>query len=115
MAEGDGRTPEGDFYIFAKNPESRFHLSLAVSYPSKKDAARGLAAGLINEAEYAEIVHADATGGRPPQKTGLGGEIYIHGGGIDGDWTEGCVALENNEIEEIFALIPIGTKVTIRK
>src|SRR5688500_847191 len=45
--EGDGRTPEGEFYVFTKNPESRFHLSLGISYPSKDDAKRGLTGGLI--------------------------------------------------------------------
>ncbi len=49
----------------------------------------------------------------PPQKTALGGEIYIHGGGTERDWTWGCVALKNEEIEELFAAMPVGTKVTI--
>ena len=113
--EGDGRTPEGEFYVFTKNPESRFHLSLGLSYPSKGDAKRGLAAGLITKEEYDEIVKAIDSGGMPPQKTKLGGEIYIHGGGTASDWTDGCVALKNEEISEIFAMIPVGTKVKILK
>lgn len=113
--EGDGRTPEGEFYVFTKNPESRFHLSLGLSYPSKDDAKRGLAAGLITKDEYDEIVKATDSGGMPPQKTKLGGDIYIHGGGTASDWTDGCVALKNEEIAEIFAMIPVGTKVKILK
>ncbi len=49
----------------------------------------------------------------PPQKTALGGEIYIHGGGIEKDWTKGCVALRNEEMKEIFDAIPVGAKVKI--
>lgn len=113
--EGDGRTPEGEFYVFTKNPESRFHLSLGLSYPSKDDAKRGLAAGLITKEEHAEIAKAINEGGMPPQKTKLGGEIYIHGGGTASDWTNGCVALKDEEITEIFAIIPVGTKVKILK
>ena len=59
------------------------------------------------------ILAAIQKGEMPPQKTALGGEIYIHGGGIERDWTWGCVALKNEEIEELFAAIPAGTKVTI--
>lgn len=113
--EGDGRTPEGEFYVFTKNPESRFHLSLGISYPSKDDAKRGLSGGLISKAEHDEIFTAIDRGSMPPQKTRLGGEIYIHGGGTATDWTDGCVALKDEEIREIFELIPTGTKVTILK
>ncbi len=49
----------------------------------------------------------------PPQKTKLGGEIYIHGGGNSTDWTNGCIALKDKEIKEVFDAIPIGTKVKI--
>ncbi|MEO8573548.1 MAG: L,D-transpeptidase [Pyrinomonadaceae bacterium] len=111
--EGDGKTPEGEFCVFAKNARSKFHLSLGLSYPSKEDAKRGFAAGLINETDHDQIVEAVETGKMPPQKTALGGEIYIHGGGTVRDWTEGCVAMRNEEIEELFEVIPIGTKVTI--
>lgn len=113
--EGDGRTPEGEFYVFTKNPESRFHLSLGLSYPSVDDAKRGLAAGLVTKEEHDGIVKAIDTGGMPPQKTKLGGEIYIHGGGTDDDWTDGCLALKDEDIGEIFAMIPVGTKVKITK
>lgn len=111
--EGDGKTPEGEFSVATKNPQSRFHLSLGLSYPSKDDAERGLKNGLISKAEHDAIVAALRDGRMPPQKTALGGEIYIHGGGVERDWTWGCVALRNEEIEQLFASIPLGTKVTI--
>lgn len=50
----------------------------------------------------------------PLQKTQLGGEIYIHGGGTESDWTDGCVALTNEEITELFEAIPVGTEVEIK-
>lgn len=111
--EGDGKTPEGEFYVFTKNTESRFHLSLGISYPARDDAERGLKANLITREEHDSIANSIADKGMPLQKTKLGGEIYIHGGGIAEDWTDGCVALKNEEIEELFAAIPIGTQVTI--
>lgn len=111
--EGDGRTPEGDFYVFTKNPESRFHLSLGVSYPGKEDAERGLKQGLITQAEHDDIVAAIAEQRMPLQKTKLGGEIYIHGGGTASDWTDGCVALDNDQMTELFEAIPIGARVII--
>ena len=111
--EGDGKTPEGEFYVFMKNPESKFHLSLGVSYPSNEDAKRGFANGLINNTERDQIMTAIEKRKIPPQKTALGGEIYIHGGGIDSDWTDGCIALKKEDIEELFRSIPVGTRVTI--
>jgi murein L,D-transpeptidase YafK len=111
--EGDGKTPEGEFYLFTKNSKSRFHLSLGISYPSKDDAERGLETGLISRSEHGEIVAAIERRAAPPQKTALGGEIYIHGGGIESDWTEGCIAMKNEEIEELYNAVPIGAKVTI--
>ncbi|MGD9587424.1 MAG: murein L,D-transpeptidase family protein [Pyrinomonadaceae bacterium] len=111
--EGDGRTPEGEYLIVVKNPESSFHLSLGINYPGPKDAEAGLAAGLITQAEYHEILDAAENRKLPPQKTALGGEIYIHGGGCEGDWTRGCIALANDEMDELFLLVQVGTKVTI--
>ena len=111
--EGDGKTPEGEFYVFTKNPKSKYHLSLAVSYPSSEDAKRGLESGLISQGEFEEIIAAKETISKPPQKTALGGEIYIHGGGVDGDWTEGCIALADHDMSELFELGERGTKVEI--
>ena len=67
--EGDGRTPEGDFYVSAKNPKSKFHLSLGLSYPGREDAERGLKSGLISQGERDEIVAAIAEKRMPLQKT----------------------------------------------
>jgi murein L,D-transpeptidase YafK len=111
--EGDGRTPEGKFYVFTKNDKSKFHLSLGLSYPNLEDAERGLSAGLITKAEYEAIAEAIAKKKMPPQTTKLGGEIYIHGGGTDGDWTQGCVALADDDIKKLFDSIPVGTPVRI--
>jgi len=113
--EGDGRTPEGEFYVFTKNPKSRFHLSLGLSYPAPDDARRGLAAGLITPVEHTAILISAEEKGMPPQKTGLGGEIYIHGGGTANDWTDGCIALNNDEMTELFEAVPVGTRVKIVK
>ncbi len=113
VREGDGKTPEGEFYIAVKNPKSKYFLSLGLSYPGLKHAASGLEAGLISPKEYEEILKAQREKRSPNQKTRLGGEIYIHGGGTLWDWTGGCPALENEDIEEIFAVVQIGTKVLI--
>ena len=111
--EGDGKTPEGKFYVFTKNPKSRFHVSLGVSYPSRDDADRGLLKGLITQQERDDIVKAIEDKKMPLQKTALGGEVYIHGGGTLTDWTDGCVALSNDQMEELFNAIPVGTEVEI--
>jgi murein L,D-transpeptidase YafK len=112
--EGDGKTPLGEFYVFTKNDQSKFHLSLGLSYPNDEDAKRGLAKGLINQEQYDQIIEAIRDRKMPPQNTALGGEIYIHGGGTDGDWTQGCVALSNPDIDELFEMVTVGTRVTIR-
>lgn len=113
QTEGDGKTPEGEFYIFTKNDKSKFFLSLGVSYPSTDDAQRGLKENLISQEEHDAIVEAINNKQMPLQKTKLGGEIYIHGGGTITDWTDGCVALRNEEIQEIFNAVQVGTSVRI--
>ena len=112
--EGDRATPEGEFYIFTKNPRSAFHLSLGISYPNIEDAERGLRTGLITRAQYNSIIRAIKRKQGPPQYTPLGGLIYIHGNGASSDWTWGCVALENVDIEELYRAIPVGTPVVIK-
>jgi murein L,D-transpeptidase YafK len=117
--QGDGATPEGDYYITHKNPRSNYYLSLGVSYPNITDADRGLKEGLITKAEHQAIVAAIHAGTKPPQNTRLGGDIFIHGGGagklfgLVRDWTLGCVALENGEIKELFETVPVKTPVKI--
>ena len=112
--EGDGATPEGEFYVFVKNIKSAYFLSLGLSYPNAEDARRGLKGGLINAAEYDAILEAIRSKKMPPQYTKLGGLIYIHGHGTAKDWTWGCVALENDDIKELFDVVEVGTPVTIK-
>ena len=111
---GDRRTPEGDFYIFTKNDKSAFYLSLGVSYPNAAHAERGLRDGLISRAQYEAITRALKARQTPPQNTRLGGDIYIHGNGARSDWTWGCVALENEDVHELFGAVGVGTPVTIQ-
>ncbi len=117
--QGDGATPEGDYYIMHKNARSRFYLSLGVSYPNIADADEGLKNDLITKAQHQAIVAAIRNKTKPPQNTRLGGDIFIHGGGtgkllgLIRDWTLGCVALENGEIKELFETVPMKTPVRI--
>lgn len=110
---GDRRTPEGSFYIFTKNPKSNFFLSLGLSYPNEEHAQRGLRQGLINRVQYGRITRALKRKGTPPQNTSLGGDIYIHGNGSKSDWTWGCVALEDQEMRELYEAVEVGTPVVI--
>ena len=98
--QGDGQTPEGEYVISGRNSASSFHLSLRVSYPSEEDKKK-----------------AQELGCQP------GGDIMIHGlprlrGWLGAahramDWTQGCIAVTNGEIEEIWRLVPNGTRVLI--
>lgn len=111
--QGDGCTPEGSFYVCVKNDRSNFYLSLGLSYPNKEHAERGLRDRLITRAQYDEIMSALRRRARPPWNTRLGGEIFIHGNGSQSDWTWGCVALDNDNMKELFDAIPKGTPVSI--
>lgn len=111
--EGDGATPEGEFYLFVKNAKSAYYLSVGISYPNIEDANRGLHDGLISQAQHSAITEAIRKKVGPPQYTKLGGLIYIHGYGSRTDWTRGCVALENEDIREVFEAVNVGTPVTI--
>ncbi|HEX3144502.1 MAG TPA: L,D-transpeptidase family protein [Pyrinomonadaceae bacterium] len=114
VRQGDRRTPEGDFYIFTKNDQSAFYLSLGISYPNAAHAQRGLRDGLVTKSQYDTIMQALEAHKTPPQNTKLGGDIYIHGNGAGSDWTWGCVALENEDIRELFNAVAVGTPVTIK-
>lgn len=111
---GDHATPEGEFYVFTKNDKSAFYLSLGISYPNIEDAERGLRDHLISRSQHDAIVKAIKHKVTPPQHTALGGDIYIHGNGASSDWTWGCVALENEDMRELFEAVPVGTTVTIK-
>ncbi|MDP3339364.1 murein L,D-transpeptidase family protein [Frigidibacter sp.] len=93
--EGDGRTPEGVYYIDRRNPNSAYHLSVGISYPNPYDRQA-----------------AEAVGKRP------GGDIFIHGQagknkGAPPDWTAGCIAVKDKEIEDIYAMLRDGTPIII--
>jgi len=95
QVEGDGKTPEGTYLIDRKNPNSQFHLSVGIDYPNDRD--RAFAAAL----------------GKSP-----GGDIFIHGDAKPKkrrrDWTAGCIAVKNREIEDIYAMVNLGTPITLR-
>lgn len=118
--EGDRKTPLGTFRIVFKNPQSKFHLSLGLDYPSAEDAARGLAQGLITRQQYNDIrdaLHADLSQPENQKKlwyTPLGGEIFLHGHGENRAATAGCIALSNPDIEELYTLLPLQTPVEIK-
>ena len=111
--QGDGCTPEGSFYVCVKNPNSSYYLSLGLSYPNKEHAERGLRSRLITRAQYDRIIKALEARSRPLWDTPLGGEVFIHGHGSKSDWTLGCVALENDDMKELFDVIPKGAPVII--
>ncbi|MFZ2447730.1 MAG: L,D-transpeptidase [Syntrophobacteraceae bacterium] len=112
--EGDGRTPEGDFVVCQKNPASRFSKALGLNYPARKHAERAFFAGVLSPSEFKEILIASERKATPPWYTKLGGQIMIHAGGAQRDWTEGCVALYNSDMEELFKIASTGTPVFIR-
>ncbi|MBI2145887.1 L,D-transpeptidase family protein [Candidatus Woesearchaeota archaeon] len=108
--EGDGRTPVGEFYVTLKVPNTRFYKALLISYPDTQDARRGLESRLISRAQHDAIVAANRSCMMPPQNTELGGWIEIHGRnqpGI-GDWTIGCVALTDAEMDEVYEFARAG-------
>lgn len=104
----------GVFYICMKNEQSKFHLSLGLSYPNLEDAQRGLRDKLISRVQYDEIAKAIRNRDLPPWNTPLGGEIMIHGCKDGRDTTKGCIAVDNPEIEELFQALPMRTPVEIR-
>lgn len=109
VSEGDGRTPEG-FFATSDKPWSSFYGAIAVHYPSERHAAQALARKLISKNTHDQIVSAHKKGSTPPQSSPLGGNILIHGGGSSSDWTLGCIALSNHDIDELRALLPNGMK-----
>jgi hypothetical protein len=111
--EGDGRTPEGEFYVCTRLKRSRFHRFLGLSYPAPDDAARGQREGRIAQSQLEAIRQAHRRGAQPPWNTPLGGAVGVHGGGSGWDWTRGCIALENAAVEELFEVLPLGTPVRV--
>ncbi len=112
--EGDCATPEGEFYVCYRNPSSRYHRFLGLSYPNAEDAARGLREGLISQVEHDAICAAIAGGMCPPWDTALGGEVGLHGPGPNVTWTHGCVAMSVEQIEWLDGVLALGDRVSIR-
>lgn len=118
---GDRRTPEGDFYICTMNHSRRFYKFMGLSYPGLKHAEEGLRSGMIVPEEYAMIRKAIEERLSPPWETRLGGAVGIHGRTAgdarpqsgDINWTDGCIALDNADIDEIYRVVSLGTPVTI--
>lgn len=100
--EGDGRTPEGDYYLCLEKETGKYGKSLGLSYPSLADGEKGLQNGLIDRATFDAIAQAQRRRVRPPWGTALGGEIYLHEGGTASDWTAGCIALEGEDMAFLF-------------
>lgn len=113
MLAGDGRTPEGTFYVCVKNPTSQFYKSLGLSYPSPKHAQQALIKGAISPDDFRSIVRAFEHKGLPPWNTPMGGAIFIHGGGGHKDWTKGCIAVGNTAMDELFQIVSVGTPVEV--
>jgi murein L,D-transpeptidase YafK len=111
--EGDLATPEGEFYVCYKNPQSQYHRFLGLSYPNLEDAERGLRDKLITPAESEQIRAAVARRECPPWKTALGGEIGLHGPCPNVAWTHGCIAMSVEQIERLYDLLELGDEVTI--
>ncbi len=112
--EGDLCTPEGEFYVCYKNPDSKYHRFLGISYPNNEDAERGLRDKLITPAEATRIRQAVADRQCPPWKTALGGEVGLHGPCPNVTWTHGCIAMSVEQIERLYDLLEIGDPVTIQ-
>ena len=111
--QGDRKTPEGRFWA-RKHPHSQYHKALTLSYPTIDDAIMGYEGGVISKKERDAVISAHKKCQFPPQNTRLGNYIEIHGmGGYRyGNWTAGCVALENNEVDEIYNFVDGGCKGT---
>jgi murein L,D-transpeptidase YafK len=121
---GDRKTPVGSYYVYEKRPSERFRWFLALNYPAIGDADRAFGAGRISADVWADIWIADRFRQRPPWNTPLGAFVGIHGTGAAGnkaklrqvsDWTDGCVALSDRDIDELYEMTPVGTPVEIRE
>lgn len=120
---GDKMTPIGVYKILNFNEDSRFHFFMQINFPNAKDAFDGLKNDTINKDEFSQIISSLKRKRLPTQNTDLGGSIGIHGIGNETDdrlalhedenWTKGCVAIKNKEIEELRKFVHIGTSVVI--
>jgi murein L,D-transpeptidase YafK len=124
IRRGDNKTPTGTYRILDFKANSRFHFFMLLNYPNTVDAWHGYIDNRINAREFKQIIMANRNNSVPPQDTVLGGYIGLHGiGEMNEDklsihqrenWTEGCIALTNEEISELRNYVTIGTQVLIR-
>jgi len=126
-ALGDKKTPEGEYFICLKSTESKFHRFLGISYPGPQDAQAAFEKGTISLDERDSILQKVRQGEAPPWDTKLGGWVGIHGYPTHEyyrrwasilfpkpwNWTDGCIALWNFEIDELFSRVQVGTPVKI--
>jgi len=120
---GDNRTPIGNCRVVEKTENGKFHRFLAINYPNLQDADRAYDQGTITADDWVKILQAEGTGAKPPWNTPLGGLLGIHGIGEneklklglieDMDWTNGCIALTNREVDELYRIVPLGAPVRI--
>lgn len=122
---GDNKTPIGSYRIVEFKPDSRFHFFMQIDYPNLLDAWHGYRTELIDASQFRAIATAHSNSDVPPQNTALGGYIGIHGIGEVNEekleihtyqnWTDGCIALTNDEVTELRQFVVIGTRVVIRE
>jgi len=113
LQEGDGKTPEGVFYVASVLPNSTYYTAFLLSYPDKADATRGVGAGLITAAQQTAINTAQDNCSTPPQTTGLGGYVEVHGMGGTSDWTGGCMAIDNTGIDALWSALQPGDTIVV--
>ncbi len=111
---GDGRTPEGDFFICLKDSGSPFNKALVLNYPDRKHAEQALFAGILSPPEFREILMAAERNAAPPWSAKLGGQLFMHAGEAYKDWTQGSIALYSSDMDELFKIASTGTPVHIR-
>lgn len=121
LHRGDNITPYGDYRIGWVGEKSNFRRFFGLTYPSVDDARKALAKGVIGQYDFDRIVSAHEYNQIPPQNTPLGGQIGIHGLGRADvrvhetfDWTHGCIALTNSQIDHLSQLVDTGTVVKIK-
>ncbi len=122
---GDKKTPLGVYKIVDFKENSKFYLFMQLDYPNLLDAWYGYKNNIINANDFRKITVAYKTKQIPPQDTNLGGYIGIHGIGVESEekmqihsgfnWTNGCIALTNEEINELRQMVKIGTRVIIQE
>lgn len=105
-AQGDGRTPEGDYFICLVKEAGKYGRSLGLSYPNPSDAQLAFDEGRIDRCTLDNVLCACEERRRPPWGSPLGGEICIHEGGSDRDWTQGCIALDAADMDRLFPCWP---------